>query len=96
MYIVITSHSKSPELVEPHFKEHCEWLKQYNHEGIFLASGPKKSGRGGAILVRSMDKKDLEKIIAKDSYHKANVADYLIVDIDFKLAVDGFEKLIEA
>jgi uncharacterized protein YciI len=94
MFIVITSYSKSPEIVEPHFKEHCQWLNKHNKLGNFLASGPKKNQLGGAILVRSMDRKELESIIAEDSYAKADVADYLIVDMDVKLAVKEFEKLI--
>ena len=94
MFIVITSYSKAPELVEPYFKEHCQWLNKHIKLGNFLASGPKKSHLGGAFLARSMDKKELQSIIAEDSYAKADVADYLIVDMDVKLATQEFEKMI--
>lgn len=96
MFIVIVSYSQAPEVVEPYFKAHCEWLNKYVNKGIFLASGPKKSHLGGAFLVRSIDKKELNKILAEDSYFKADVADYLIVDMDCKIAATGFEKLIGA
>ncbi|MFN7098479.1 MAG: YciI family protein [Gammaproteobacteria bacterium] len=94
MFIVIVSYSKSPEMVKPYFKEHCEWLHKHIKLGNFVASGPKKNNLGGAFLARSMEKKDLQKIIEEDSYFTADVADYLIVDMDFKLAAQGFEKLI--
>lgn len=96
MYIVIVSFNKSPEIVEPYFKAHCAWLHQYINADIFIASGPKKSHLGGAFLVRSIDKQQLNKILSEDSYFKADVADYLIVDMDCKLASTGFENLINS
>ena len=96
MYLIIVSYSQPPNIVEPHFKEHCKWLNKYINLGIFLASGPKKSHLGGAFLVRSIHKKELNEILAEDSYYKADVADYLITEIDCKLAAKGFEKLVGA
>lgn len=94
MYVLISSYSQSPEIVEPYFKDHCAWLHKYIEEGVFLASGPKKSHLGGAIIVNSIPKEQLKKILEEDSYVKADVADYLIVEIDFKLAAQGLEKLL--
>ena len=94
MYILISSYSKAPEEVAKYFDTHCAWLHKYIKEGVFVASGPKKSNLGGGILVHSISKKRLMEIIKEDSYVKEDVADYLIVELDFKLAADGFEKLI--
>lgn len=94
MYFLIVSYTKPPEVVSKYFKEHCEWIHKYINEGIFLASGPKKSHLGGAILVRSIDKQQLKKILEEDSYFIADVADHMIVEIDCKLAAKGLEKLI--
>ncbi len=96
MYILISSFSQPPEAVEPYFTDHCAWLHKYNTLDIFIASGPKTSHLGGGILVKSIDKQRLKEIIAEDSYVQANVADYLIVEIDVKLAAKGFEGLLEA
>ena len=71
-------------------------MNKYINLGIFLASGPKKSHLGGAFLVRSIDKNQLNTILAEDSYFQADVADYLIAEIDCKLAAKGFEKLVGA
>jgi len=94
MYFLIVSYSKPPEIAEQYFKEHCAWLHKYIDEGIFLASGPKKSKLGGAILVRSIDKQQLNKILEENIYFKEDVVEYLIVDMDCKLAATGFEKLL--
>lgn len=94
MYILVVSYSKPPEVVEQYFKAHCAWLHKYVNAGIFLASGPKKSHLGGCVLVRSIEKEQLKKILEEDSYFKEDVADYLIIDMDCKLAANGFEKLI--
>ncbi len=96
MFILISSFSQPPEVVAPHFKAHCEWLNKHINTGTFLASGPKKSHLGGAILVRSIAKTQLKKILEEDSYYKEDVADYLIVEMDCKLAAAGFEKLIDS
>lgn len=96
MYILISSYSKSPEIAKQYFEAHCTWLHKYIEKGIFLASGPKKSQLGGAILVRSLDKEELKKILEEDSYVQADVADYLIVDMDFKLISNGLENLLKS
>ena len=94
MYILAVHFSQSPEMVAKEAETHSAWVKKYIDEGIFLAAGPKKSKLGGVILVRSMDKKNLMKILEQDSYVKADVAEYQIIDIDCKLAAKDFEKLI--
>ena len=93
MYI-LTSTVISKEAAIPHFKEHCAWLHKYNQNGIFVASGPRKDGLGGVVIVHPLDRAELEKIINEDSYIKAGVATYSIIEMDFKLANKGFEKLL--
>lgn len=56
MYILISSFTQPPEIVHEYFKEHCAWLHKYRNEGVFLASGPKKSKLGGFIIVNSLKK----------------------------------------
>lgn len=96
MYILNISYSVSPETVAPHVEAHRVWIKKYCDQGIFLAVGPKKSKLGGVILARAMNKAELMKIIAEDSFVKEDVADYQIIDIDCKLAIKGLEQLIDS
>ncbi|HEY6925862.1 MAG TPA: YciI family protein [Steroidobacteraceae bacterium] len=94
MYLLVVSYSQAPAKVEPHIPPHGTWVKQYIESGTFLFAGPKKSGLGGVILVKSMPKSELQKLLAEDSYVKADVVDYQIVDFDCKLAAPELSKLL--
>ncbi len=93
MYLLNLSYIKSPAQVEPENKAHLEWVKKYLAEGTFLFAGAKKSGLGGILAVKSIDKTALMAILAEDSYVKADVAEYQIVDVDIKLAQPAYELL---
>ncbi len=85
MYIVIASYARPPAEVEPHIPAHGAWIRQHMATGDILAAGPKKSGLGGALLVRAMPRTELDALLAQDSYVQSSVADYQIVDLDWKL-----------
>lgn len=86
MYLLIVSYTCQPENVLPHAEAHSVWVKKYIDNGIFLFAGPKKSKLGGAILVKSIEKAALKKILQEDSYVQADVAEYQVIDFDCKLS----------
>lgn len=94
MYLLIVSYTKSAEEVAPHVSAHSAWVKRYINEGIFLFAGPKKDKSGGAILAKSIDEILLKQILAEDSYVKANVCNYQVIDFDCKAVATGLELLI--
>ena len=96
MYLLIVSYSKQPATVEPHIAPHGAWVKQHLAAGNFLFAGPKKSGLGGVIAAKSMEKSELLSILATDSYVQADVADYQIIEFDSRLVRPGFEPLTAA
>jgi len=85
MYLLNVSYSQSPQKVEPHASGHSAWVKQHLEKGIFLFAGPKKSGLGGVILVKSIPRKELQTLLSEDSYVQAEVADYEVLDFDCKI-----------
>lgn len=93
MYVLNVSYAQAPALVEPHIPSHGAWVRKYLDAGIILAAGPKKSGLGGALLVRSLPRAELERMLSEDSYVQAGVADYQIIDFDCKAAVDALQAL---
>ena len=93
MYLLNLSYSKSPADVEPHQKAHTDWVKKYIADGTFLFAGAKKSGLGGILAVKSIEKQQLREILAQDSYVSADVGDYQIIDVDIKLALSEYESL---
>lgn len=93
---VLTSTVISKEAAKPYFAQHCAWLNKYNKLGLFVASGPRKDGLGGVIIVHSIDSEQLKEIIKEDSYVSSGVGSYSIIEVDFKLAGKGFEKILES
>ena len=93
MYLLLVSYTKPVEEVAPFVPSHAEWVNKYFKQGLFLMAGPKKNKFGGAILTKSIDRNELNKIIAEDSFITGGVAEYQIVDFDCKLAAEGLEVL---
>jgi uncharacterized protein YciI len=86
MYLLNVSYCQPPASVEPHVASHSAWVKQHIDDGTFLFAGPKKSGLGGIIVVKSIPRAELQKMLAEDSYVQAEVVDYQIVDFDCRIA----------
>ena len=82
MYLLVVGYIKPAEEVTPHIETHSVWVKKYLQNGTFLMAEQKKSRLGGAILVKSMAKEELLKIVAEDSYVIEDVADYQIIDLE--------------
>ena len=93
MFMLELTFTKPASDVEPQNKAHGEWVRRYLGEGTFLFAGVKKSGTGGVLAVKSIEREELNRIIAEDSYIKANVGGFGIVEFDTKLAVPEFESL---
>ncbi len=93
MFLLNISYTKAPEEVAPLIAAHGDWVRHYLREGVFLFAGPKKSGLGGVIGVKGIDKHHLLKILAEDSYVKADAVEYQIVDFDCKTTQADLESL---
>jgi uncharacterized protein YciI len=85
MYVLNGSYAKPPAEVERHVKAHGEWVKSGLERGLILFAGRKKSGLGGIVVVKSMDKAELLKFIAEDIYAEADLVEYQITDFDCSL-----------
>jgi len=94
MYLLNVTYAQPVATVQPHVPSHGAWVKRHLDAGNFLFAGPKKSGLGGVILVKSISKPELHKLLAEDSYVQADVVDYQIVDFDCKLAAPGLDALL--
>ena len=94
MYLLHVSYSKTPSEVEPHVETHRAWVAKAMQQGLILFAGVKKSGLGGVIAMKDMQKADLLKLLAEDSYVQADVADYQIIDFDCKAAQPNITNLV--
>lgn len=93
MYILNVNYTSQPENVLVHAESHSAWVKKYIENGTFLFAGPKKSKLGGAILVKSIDKPCLMKILGEDPYVQNDVVEYQIIDFDCKLVATELQSL---
>lgn len=93
MFLLNLSYIKSPAVVEAENPAHLAWVRKYLADGTFLFAGAKKSGLGGILAVKSMDKRDLVGILAEDAYVIADVGEYQITEVDIKLAQPAYESL---
>ncbi len=93
MFALIVDFIKPVDLVTPQIVPHNEWVKKYFDEGLFLVAGPKASKLGGVILARSIEKKNLMKILGEDPYVTADVAEYKVIEFDCKATNKDLEFL---
>ncbi|CAI0815392.1 YciI family protein [Serratia proteamaculans] len=91
MYIVNLTYHRPIAEVDSHLEGHIAWLKTYFQDGTFIASGRKNPRTGGVILVKSMDRAQLDAIVAQDPYNA--VAHYEITDVGLSTTASGFELL---
>ncbi|MFC0225722.1 YciI family protein [Serratia aquatilis] len=91
MYIVSLTYHRPIEEVEKHLEAHITWLKRYFHDGCFIASGRKKPRTGGVILVKDMERTQLEAILAEDPFNA--IAHYEVTDVALTTTSAGFEAL---
>lgn len=93
MFMLELSFTRPATQVEPENKAHGEWVRRYLGEGVFVFAGVKKGGTGGVLAVKSIEREALDRILAEDSYIKADVGEYDIVEFDTKLTLPEFESL---
>lgn len=91
MYIVSLTYHRPIEEVDSHLEGHVAWLKKYFQDGTFIASGRKNPRTGGVILVKGIDRTQLDTIVAQDPFNA--VANYDITDFTPSTTGNGFDLL---
>lgn len=94
MYIVSLTYHRPIEEVDNHLEGHIAWLKHYFQAGSFIASGRKNPRTGGVILVKAMERSQLDAILAEDPF--TAIANYEVTDVALTTTSAGFEALAGA
>ncbi|MHB8370519.1 MAG: YciI family protein [Leptospirales bacterium] len=74
--IYLRAFSEIDPLVAPH-REHLDRLVA---DGRLLLSGPLVPRTGGLLVMRGQDRTEVERALAEDPYHKAQVARYEVLE----------------
>jgi len=93
MFIVSLTYKSDLEEVDKHLDDHVAYLKQEYANGNFIALGRKIPRTGGIILSCVKNRDELELIIEKDPFHKAEIAEYDITEFIPSMVAEGFEIL---
>ncbi|MCP3940017.1 MAG: hypothetical protein GY710_00850 [Desulfobacteraceae bacterium] len=95
MFIISLNYKCQLEEVDKYLDAHVTYLKQEYANGNFIASGKKIPRTGGIILSNVKTKDDLETILAKDPFYKADIAQYDITEFIPSMVAKGFENFQE-
>jgi uncharacterized protein YciI len=80
MYIVELTYIKAMSEVDNHLEAHRSFLDTQYALGNFLASGPKNPRDGGVILVKEMDRTELDKILKLDPFFSEEISQFKITE----------------
>ena len=93
MYLLNVKAAVSKEQYIAQKEAHGAWVKEGFSKGWFLFAGPKQEELGGFILVKDIDKTQLETFISEDPFMTENLAEYDIQAFSIALAAEGLETL---
>ncbi|MXV45033.1 GTP cyclohydrolase [Saccharibacter sp. 17.LH.SD] len=83
MFIAIVSYLAPRDQVAAQREAHRSFLDTLFRRDLLLASGPKKSGDGGVLVVRDgIQEKELNELLARDPFVTSGVARYDLVEFD--------------
>lgn len=66
-------------------------MKKYYAQGVFIASGRKVPRTGGIILVKSIAREELDKILSEDPF--TAVAHYSVTEFVPSMAIESVDAL---
>lgn len=95
MYIVLLTYVQPLSAVEAHLQEHRAFLDRHYAAGHFVASGARVPRTGGVILARGLTRPELDAVLAEDPFHRAQVAQYEVIEFAPSKAAPGFEGLLQ-
>lgn len=93
MFIVLLHYVQPLPAIEACLAEHRDFLDRHYRAGHFLASGPQVPRIGGVILVRRLDRRQLDAVLAEDPFYREGLARYDIIEFTPSKFADGAEPL---
>ena len=96
MFIVSLHYKVDLVEVERLMPAHLVFLEACYANGVFIASGRKEPRTGGIILAKALNLEVLNKVLAKDPFQIAGIADYEITEFIPTMVAEGVESLKES
>jgi uncharacterized protein YciI len=80
MYAISLTYTASLEQVDDALEAHREFLARHFESGVFVLAGPKVPRDGGIILASSIERSQLDAILATDPFAQRQLAKYDVAE----------------
>lgn len=94
MFIIEVSYIKPLSEIDRHLEAHRAFLDECYSKGLLLASGAKVPRTGGIIIACSMNRTELEELLAQDPFRKEQVAEYKITEFVATKCADALKAFV--
>ena len=95
MFIIELIYKAPLEEIDAYMKQHVQFLNKYYQSNKFIVSGRKIPRDGGIIIATASTKKEIEKIIKQDPFHKHKLADFRIIEFNASQKANNKKKFKE-
>lgn len=96
MFVVSLSYKVALSEIDRLMPAHVIYLEACYANGVFIASGRKEPRTGGVILAQAASLEILNKVLEKDPFHIADVANYEVTEFIPTMTAKGFDRLKNA
>jgi uncharacterized protein YciI len=93
MFVVSLNYKVDLSEIDRLIPAHVVYLEACYANGVFIASGRKEPRTGGVILAQATSLEILNKVLEKDPFYIAGVAEYEVTEFIPTMTADGFETL---
>lgn len=82
MLIAISKYKKPLNEVDAHREAHRAYIKPFFSDGTLLTGGRQNPPYGGVIIAKNATREEFEKILSKDPFTLAELAEYQIIEFN--------------
>ena len=93
MFVVTLTYACPLEQIDALMPQHVAWLKKHYASGLFIASGRQVPRKGGVILARSGDRRELLALLEEDPFVASGCARAEVVEFTPSMTAPGAEVL---
>lgn len=93
MFVVTLTYTAELTAVDAALEDHVGWLKQCYATGTLLAAGRRVPRTGGVLLMPSMPREALDRLLEEDPFRQRGLASYDVVEFEATSVAPGLEAL---
>lgn len=95
VFLILLRYVQPLEEIDRWMGEHVRYLRRYYKSKDFIVSGRQVPRTGGVILARARDRATLDRIIAKDPFHREKLAEFQVIEFKASMFHPDFKPFTE-